>query len=312
MENRSILDAIRANISQVLIGKQAAVDLLLTALLCQGHVLIEDVPGVGKTTLAQAFAASLGLSFQRIQFTPDVLPSDITGFNIYDLKRGTMVFQPGAIMKQVILADEINRSSPKTQSSLLEVMQENQVTVEGQTYPVPRPFMVLATQNPVEYAGTFPLPEAQLDRFLLRISLGYPSGSEEIQILRRHLDPPDVRNLPAVADQAAIEQLQARCAAVTVSEAVLDYIAQLAASTRRHAAIALGVSPRGGIALMRASRAWACLQDRDFVLPDDVQQMLQPVLAHRLILQPEAALDQLAIPRLLNEILRDVVVPAMQ
>ena len=260
MESQTILQAIRDNIGRVLIGKQEAIDLLLTALLCRGHVLIEDVPGVGKTTLAQAFAHSLGLSFQRIQFTPDVLPSDITGFNLYDLKRGVMDFHPGAIMSQVILADEINRSSPKTQSSLLEVMQENQVTVEGVTYPVPQPFMVLATQNPIEYAGTFPLPEAQLDRFLMRIQLGYPEHFEEIKILQQHLKPPQVSDLAVVAGQAVIEELQAQCDAVQVSYPVMEYIARIIERTREHEAIALGISPRGSIALMRAARAWACLQ----------------------------------------------------
>jgi MoxR-like ATPase len=312
MESRPIVQAIHQNIGQVLIGKQDAIDLLLAALLCRGHVLIEDVPGVGKTTLAQAFARSLGLSFQRIQFTPDVLPSDITGFNLYDLKRGTMDFHRGAIMSQVILADEINRSSPKTQSSLLEVMQENQVTVEGVTYPVPQPFMVLATQNPIEYAGTFPLPEAQLDRFLMRIQLGYPDHVEEIQILQQHLRPPEISSLAVVADQAAIEALQDECDAVRVSDPVLEYIARIIERTRQHESIALGISPRGSIALMRAARAWACLQGRDFVLPDDVQRMLQPVLVHRLVLRPEAALDSESVPRLLNGILRGLVVPAVR
>ncbi len=312
VESQSILQAIHENIAKVLIGKQGPIDLLLTALLCQGHVLIEDVPGVGKTTLAQAFAHSLGLSFQRIQFTPDVLPSDITGFNLYDLKRGTMDFHPGAIMSQIILADEINRSSPKTQSSLLEVMQENQVTVEGVTYPVPQPFMVLATQNPIEYAGTFPLPEAQLDRFLMRIQLGYPDHEEEVQILKQHLDPPQVGDLAVVASQAGIEALQAQCDAVRVSEPVLEYIARIVERTRQHESIALGISPRGSIALMRAARAWACLQGRDFVIPDDVQRMLQPVLVHRLVLRPEAALDSESIPRMLNGILRGIIVPAVQ
>jgi MoxR-like ATPase len=308
---QEFLNMIRQNIGKVLVGQQETIDLLLIALLSRGHVLIEDVPGVGKTTLAQAFARSLGLSFQRIQFTPDVLPSDITGYNLYDIRRGTMDFHQGAIMSQVILADEINRSSPKTQSSLLEVMQENQVTVDGQTYPVPRPFMVLATQNPIEYAGTFPLPEAQLDRFLLRLHMGYPSHLEEISILQQHLAPPSLADLQPVIDQKTIEDLQARCDTVRVLVPVLDYIARLVEKTRQHEAIALGISPRGGIALMRAARARACLADRDFVLPDDVQKMLYPVFAHRLVLRPEAALDSQSLRRLLNEILRDVAVPAV-
>lgn len=311
MNAQNLLQDIAQNIGRVLVGKEPAIELLLTALLCQGHVLIEDVPGVGKTTLAQAFARSLDLSFQRIQFTPDVLPSDITGFNLYDIRRGTLTFQPGAIMSQVILADEINRSSPKTQSSLLEVMQENQVTVEGQTYPVPQPFMVLATQNPIEYAGTFPLPEAQLDRFLLRLALGYPTHQEAVQILQQHLQPPLVSDLQPVASRESIMALQDQCRSIHVSAAVLEYIALLVDKTRHHEAIALGISPRGSIALLRAARAWACLQGRDFVLPDDVQQMLQPVLVHRLVLRPEAALDSQSVQRLLNGIIRDVLVPAV-
>jgi MoxR-like ATPase len=312
MERHQTLQKIRDNIGRILVGKQESVDLLLIALLSQGHVLIEDVPGVGKTTLAQAFSRSLNLSFQRIQFTPDVLPSDITGFNIYQMKTGQMEFFPGAVMSQIVLADEINRSSPKTQSSLLEVMEERQVTVDGVTYPVPQPFMVLATQNPVEYAGTFPLPEAQLDRFLLRVSLGYPSHAEELAILEKHLKPPSLASLEPVADHAEISALQAEADQVRVAGPVLEYIARIIEKTRNHESISLGISPRGSIALMRASRSRACLHARSFTLPDDVQSLIQPVLQHRLVLRPEASLHSQSAARILGEILKGIPVPSFR
>jgi len=313
-ENRSpheLIAKLQTNIGQVLVGKQSAIELLLIALLCGGHCLVEDVPGVGKTTLAHAFARSLGLLFQRIQFTPDVLPSDITGFNVYDLKRGAMTFHPGAIMSQIILADEINRSSPKTQSSLLEAMQEGQVTVDGQTYPLPQPFMVLATQNPIEFSGTFPLPEAQLDRFLLRIHLGYPTQSEELAILQQHLKTRPVQTLAAVVTQSEIETMQQGCETVLVSEPILEYISRLIAWTRVQETIALGISPRGGIALMQAARAQAFLAGRMFVIPDDVQSMLEPVWSHRLVLRPEAALDRTALVKLFGRLIRETKIPAL-
>lgn len=311
METQRILQDIRDNIGHVLVGKQETIDLLLVALLSQGHVLIEDVPGVGKTTLAQAFARSLDLSFQRIQFTPDVLPSDITGFNLFQLQSGQMEFHPGAIMSQIILADEINRSSPKTQSSLLEAMEERQVTVDGTTYPLPLPFMVLATQNPIEYTGTFPLPEAQLDRFLLRVRMGYPSHGEELAILEKHLQPPLLADLQPVADQKVVFSLQEESSRIHVAGSILEYIAQLVEKTRDHEAIALGISPRGSIALMRAARARACLRGRTFVLPDDVQQLVQPVFLHRLVLRPEAALHAQSASRLLLDIVRSIPVPSV-
>ena len=311
MDNKLILQAIRNNIGRVLIGKQDTVELLLVALLSQGHVLIEDVPGVGKTTLAQAFARSLGLSFQRIQFTPDVLPSDVTGYNLFRLESGQMEFHPGAVMSQIILADEINRSSPKTQSSLLEAMEERQVTVDGTTYPLPHPFMVLATQNPIEYTGTFPLPEAQLDRFLLRVRMGYPTHGEELAILERHLQPPRLSDLEPVADLEAIEELQAQAGQIHVAAPVMDYIIQIVAKTRAHEAVSLGISPRGSIALMRAARARACLMSRSFVLPDDVQNLVQPVFLHRLVLRPEASLHAQSARQLLTDIIRGIPVPSV-
>ncbi len=312
MDTRQLMDEIRSNIAQVLVGKSETIDLLLTAMLCRGHVLIEDVPGVGKTTLAQAFARSLDLSFQRIQFTPDVLPSDITGYNLYDIQSSKMVFHQGAIMSHIILADEINRSSPKTQSSLLEVMEENQVTVDGKTYPVPQPFMVLATQNPIEYAGTFPLPEAQLDRFLLRAGMGYPQHNEEIEILRQHISPKKLSELSTVADEQTIAELQQLTAKIHVSQPVMEYITKIVEKTREHESIALGISPRGTIALMRASRARACMLGRDFILPDDVQKLSGPVLLHRLVLRPEAALHSQSASRVLHQIVHSIPVPAVK
>ncbi len=311
MEATELTRKLQDNIGQVLVGKQEAIQLLMIALLCRGHCLVEDVPGVGKTTLAHAFARSLGLMFQRIQFTPDVLPSDITGYTVYDLKQGAMTFHTGAIMSQIILADEINRSSPKTQSSLLEAMQEGQVTVDGQTYPLPQPFMVLATQNPIEFSGTFPLPEAQLDRFLLRIHLGYPTQDEEIAILQQHLKTHLVQSLPAVVTQPEIEALQQACEAVRVSDPILEYISRLVAWTRVQEAIALGISPRGGIALMQAARAQAFLAGRTFVIPDDVQSLLEPVWSHRLVLRPEAALDRTALVKLFGRLIRETKIPVL-
>jgi len=311
LEMLAKLQDIRKNIARILVGRKDTIDLLMIALLCQGHVLIEDVPGVGKTTLAQAFARSLDLSFRRIQFTPDVLPSDITGYNLYQFDQQEMVFRPGAIMSQIILADEINRSSPKTQSSLLEVMEERQVTVDGVTRPVPQPFMVLATQNPIEFAGTFPLPEAQLDRFLIRLRIGYPSHQEELSILQRHLDPPRWQDLEPVLSPSELLELQEQSAQVKVAGPVIEYIARIAEKTRSHESIALGISPRGSIALMRAARAKAVLAGRDFVLPDDVQQLVLPVLLHRIVLRPEAALSSQAAERLLQDMVRVMPVPAV-
>lgn len=311
MNTQELLHAIRKNVSKILIGHEHIIDILMVALLCEGHVLIEDVPGVGKTTLAQAFARSLDLSFKRIQFTPDVLPSDITGFNLYRLEKNEMAYQPGAIMSQIVLADEINRSSPKTQSSLLEVMEERQVTVDGTTRPVPQPFMVLATQNPIEFAGTFPLPEAQLDRFLVRIKLGYPDHQSELMILERHLNPPQWQDLEPVISSEDLIQLQDEAQSVTVSAPVMEYITRIVEKTRDHESIALGISPRGSIALMRAARAQAYLKGRDFALPDDVKELALPVFLHRLILHPEAALSNQATERLLRDLVRLIPVPAV-
>ena len=310
MNPQSMLQKIKTNIEDVLVGKPAAIDLVLCALCCRGHVLIEDVPGIGKTTLVSALADSLGCSFQRIQFTPDVMPSDITGFSIADFNTGRFEYHEGAIMHQIILADEINRTSPKTQSSLLEVMQENQVTVDGKTYRVPLPFMVLATQNPVEYVGTYPLPEAQLDRFMMKISLGYPGIREEVSILDRHDRNVrhDAKVEPVVSAKDVLE-LQEKVDGVFCSPALKEYIAQIAANSRVSADVLLGVSPRGTIALMLAAKGWAMLSSREFVLPDDVLRMAPYVLSHRLQLKPEARLQGLTPERVLSNIMRQIKLP---
>lgn len=293
MDYAGKITAISDNIAKALVGGKQGVTLALCAVLARGHVLIEDVPGIGKTTLARAMAASLGCSFGRIQFTPDVMPSDITGFTTPS-PDGSFVYREGAVMRQVILADEINRSSPKTQSALLEVMQEGHATVDGVSHPLPQPFIVLATQNPVEQVGTYPLPEAQLDRFLLRVSLGYPGLREEMEILTRHdsgTDPTD--SLTPVVTAEEVLELQAQCDKVICSDAIKEYITLIIGETRVSPDLLLGASPRGAVALMRASKALAMVEGRDYVLPDDVKKMAVPVLAHRVVMRPEARLREL-------------------
>lgn len=304
------LTRIKENMGKVMVGKEPALDLMLNALLCQGHVLLEDVPGIGKTTMVSTLARSLGLSFHRIQFTPDVMPSDVTGFSLYNPVSGKFEHHPGAVMCQLLLADEINRTSPKTQSSLLEVMQENQVTVDGTTYPVPRPFMVLATQNPVEHVGTYPLPEAQLDRFMMRISLGYPTLTEEMEIYSRFMDDSPLKHLYPVIDEARVLELQDSVASVFVGDPVKQLVAQIAAATRQHPDLALGISPRGSLMLIMASRGRALLRGREYVLPDDVLALAQPVLTHRLLMRPEGRLRQVSPDAVLNEILSSIPIPS--
>lgn len=306
---QELLERIRRNVGEVIVGKRDAIDLILIALISKGHILLEDIPGIGKTTLVSALARSLGLTFRRIQFTPDVMPSDVTGFNLYNQKTAEFAFHPGAIMSQLLLADEINRTSPKTQSSLLEAMQENQVTVDGVTYPLPRPFMVLATQNPIEQVGTYPLPEAQLDRFMLRVSLGYPSLEEEMAIYLRFSARSPLADLGAVVSVDELFALQDTAQRLFCAEAIRRYVALLARATREHKDLLLGTSPRGALMLLIAARARALLQNRDYVLPEDVQQMLLPVLGHRLLLKPEAKLHQVSIPDILAGLLRQVPVP---
>ena len=309
MEYMQTLENIRANIRRVIIGKDAVIDHLLISLLCSGHVLIEDMPGLGKTTLASALAASLGCSFRRIQFTPDVLPSDITGFTMFNLKTGEQELHLGSVMHQIVLADEINRTSPKTQSALLEVMQENQVTIDGQTYAAPAPFMVLATQNPVETAGTYPLPEAQLDRFFMRISMGYPAHQEEMNILAAHKGRRSAPKLEAVASAEDVLAMQQQLEGVRCAPAVLDYIVSIAEATRSLADVALGVSPRGSIALMQAAKGAAMLAGRGYVLPDDVQRMAPPVLCHRMLMRSKAGLRRQSPENVVSAVLHTIPVP---
>ena len=307
---RPLVYALQQNIRRVIVGKDDAIELLLIALVCRGHVLIEDVPGVGKTTLASALAKSLQCSFKRIQFTPDVTPSDVTGFTMVSLKTGEMEFKPGAVMSQIVLADEINRTSPKTQSSLLEVMEEGQVTVDGVTHPLPRPFMVLATQNPVVFVGTYPLPEAQMDRFFLRISIGYPSPEEEMDMLERYTGQiTPMQTLAPVCGGPEIIALQEQLGTVYASPEARSYVAALVSMTRNHPSLQLGASPRGSIALLRAAQACALLAGRDYVLPDDIRRMALPVLSHRLILTPEARMKGVSAQQVLSQLIDTVPVP---
>ena len=297
------------SVNRVMVGKEAVVERLLVALLCEGHVLIEDVPGVGKTTLARALAQSIGGEFRRIQFTPDLLPTDIGGITFFDQKLGDFRFRPGPVFANIVLADEINRATPRTQSALLEAMEERTVTVEGETLPLPRPFLVLATENPIELEGTFPLPEAQLDRFLLRLAVGYPSHEDEDAILDRFRTGTPLAELRPVAGSGDLLAAAAAVREVFVRPDLRHYLTAVVRGTRQHTAVALGASPRGSLALYRACQALAALRDRNAVLPDDVKELAVPVLAHRLILAPEAQLRGRDVPAILNEILAATPVP---
>ena len=305
----AIVSQLKQNIARVVVGKDEAVELLLISLLCEGHVLIEDVPGVGKTTLASALARSLSCSFRRIQFTPDITPSDITGYTMPSLN-GEMQFRPGAIMSQIVLADEINRTSPKTQSALLEVMEERQVTVDGVTYPLARPFMVLATQNPVDFVGTYPLPEAQMDRFFMRIAIGYPSVQDEMEILERYsagVSP--MQQIGAVCSAQDIVAMQQQVGTVYTSREVRAYVAAICAATRGTPYLTLGASTRAAIALVRAAQANALLCGRDYIIPEDVQRMAPHVLCHRFVLSADARMRDFSAQRVLSELLAGVRVP---
>ena len=307
---RSLVYRLLNNIRRVIVGKDDAIELALIALLCKGHVLIEDVPGVGKTTLAASLAKSLDCSFGRIQFTPDIMPSDITGFTMCNMKTGEMEFKPGVVMAQILLADEINRTSPKTQSSLLEVMEEGQVTVDGTTYQLPQPFMVLATQNPIDFVGTYPLPEAQMDRFFLRIRIGYPTIEEEMDVLGRHSGQESpIKSLQSVAGAVEVMEMQSHVGSVYSSPEARNYVATIAAQTRQHQALQLGISPRGAIALLRSAQASAVLAGRDYVLPDDVRRMALPVLCHRLVLTPEARMKGVTAEQVMSDVLATGPVP---
>ena len=298
------------NVGKVIVGKESAIELMMVAILCRGHVLIEDVPGVGKTTLASALARSLDCSFKRIQFTPDITPSDITGFSIVNFKTGELEYRPGMIMSQIILADEINRTSPKTQSSLLEVMEEGQVSVDGTTYAMPQPFIVLATQNPVDFVGTYPLPEAQLDRFFMRVSIGYPTVEEEADILERYTSgKKPMEELRPICTSGDILRLQQEVEKVYAAKEIRSYISNIAAASRKSGALQWGISTRAAISLLRAAQAYALLDGRDFVKPEDVQKMAEPVLAHRLVLSPEARMRNMTAQRILANVMGAVQVP---
>lgn len=296
-------------VEKVIVGKHREVTLLLTALLAGGHVLIEDVPGVGKTTMASALARAAGLRFHRAQFTPDVTASDITGFHLYNRQTERFEFREGLVMCNILLADEINRASPKTQSSLLESMEERTVTVDGTTYEIPDPFMVIATQNPSGYVGTYPLPEAQLDRFCLKIAMGYPTEEEELQILAARREDNPLLHVNAAVTLEQIRSLRTLCRSVSVDENIYRYMISLVAATRNHPAITLGASPRATLMLARVTQAYAFLQNRNYVLPEDVSAVFVPVIAHRLILRQEAKLNRQTIDSVLTEILHSVDVP---
>jgi MoxR-like ATPase len=302
---RGLVDAVE----RVLVGKHAEVELAIIGLAGAGHLLIEDVPGVGKTMLAKSLARATGCTFKRIQFTPDLLPSDVTGVSIYSQRSGEFEFRPGPIVAHVVLADEINRATPKTQSALLEAMEEHQVTVEGITRPLPSPFMVLATQNPIEYEGTFPLPEAQLDRFLLRIHLGYPAAADEVSVLQRQMLRHPIEDLTPVTTAGDLQQLQQAVRGVHVDPQIQRYIVQIVNLTRDHPDVYLGASPRGSLALMRASQARAMLAGRDYVIPDDVKALANAALAHRLIMSPEARMRNASAPAVIASVLQEVPVP---
>jgi MoxR-like ATPase len=309
---QSLAERVTENVERVIVGKRREVQMTLIALLCEGHLLIEDVPGVGKTMLARSIAKSIGCSFRRIQFTPDMLPSDVTGVSMFNQKTREFEFRPGPVMAQIVLADEINRATPKTQSALLEAMEERQITVDGVTYAMERPFLVLATQNPIEYEGTFPLPEAQIDRFMMRVSLGYPAAADEMRILelqREHHPLDDIGQVVTgeelVAAQVAIKQ-------VYVDDLIKEYIVDLANASRRHPDVYLGASPRGSLALFKAARAHAALAGRTYVIPDDVKMLLVSTFAHRLIISPSARLKNVEARAIVEQIAGSIPVPGMR
>jgi len=306
---QTVAERLRQNVSRVIVGQQEAVELVLVTLLCEGHVLIEDVPGIGKTTLARSIARSLGCTFRRIQCTPDLLPSDVTGLYIYNQRDQTFDFRPGPVFTQVLLVDEINRATPRTQSALLEAMQELQVTLEGETHSLPRPFIVLATQNPIELEGTFPLPEAQLDRFLMRIALGYPSSEQEHEILLRFQADNPLEGLSPVATPEELLSMQSAVRQTRMERSVREYLVNVIRKTREHPAVSLGASPRASLALFHASQALAAIRNRDYVLPDDVKYLAPYVLTHRLLLDPQVRLRGRTAADIVRQIVTEVPVP---
>lgn len=305
-----IAQEIVENVSKVIVGKKSIVEHALSAVVAQGHILIEDVPGVGKTMLAKSISASIGCSFKRIQFTPDLLPSDIVGISIYNQRTGEFQFRAGPVMAQMVLVDEINRATPKTQSALLEAMEELQVSVDGDSRTLDRPFVVIATQNPIEYEGTFPLPEAQLDRFLMRISIGYPSFAEEMSIIEQQEQVHPINELRSVATPEDIIDLQEACKNIYVDNTVREYIVSLIDATRNHENVSLGASPRASLGMFRAARGLAILRDRDYVIPDDIKELAYAVLAHRLILSPSARMKGLHTEQIISNLLESVPIPS--
>lgn len=311
MENQSKIVRMIDNIEQLIVGKREAIEYTLIALLAGGHLLLEDVPGVGKTTLAKALAQTIDCGFTRIQFTPDTLPSDVTGLSVYNMQTGSFEYSRGAIMNNIILADEINRTSPKTQASLLEAMEENQVTVDGITYPLSKPFMVIATQNPIDYLGTYNLPEAQLDRFMIKISIGYPGSSDEQIMADKFLNKQLLGRLEPVADREAILNMQEEVTRVKVNRDLVSYITKFIQDTRKDSNISLGASPRATLALIRAAQAKAYLSGRAYCIPDDILDLMIPVIAHRIILSPEARLAQTKVEKVLKDIISKIPVPVL-
>ncbi|PQP82553.1 magnesium chelatase [Paenibacillus sp. PCH8] len=303
--NQQLMD----HVGKVIVGKEHAIELIMTAIIASGHVLLEDVPGTGKTMLAKSVASSLDCTFQRIQFTPDLLPSDLTGIHFFNQKEGDFEFRPGPLFANLVLADEINRATPRTQSSLLECMEERQISIDGSTRQLERPFIVIATQNPVDNQGTFPLPEAQMDRFMMKIRMGYPSSEESVEILRRTVASRSVNDLSAMISREELLKAQDTYKTVQINEDLLRYIIQLTEATRQHPELSLGVSPRGAQALLKASQAWASLHGRDFVLPDDIKILAEPVLAHRLVFRNRVRQQEGLAERIIQELLNQTEVP---